>query len=1140
MNILFLARRNIIHFWRINFVVVAGVAVAVSVLSGALLIGTSVKDSLRSLALQRLGMVDQVVTSGHFVRETFAKDLISFNEGSQVFDAAVPLIVLEGFVTHEESGGRASSVHVYGVDDRFWDFHGFSPEERGPERSQALISQGLAREFDAQVDHTLIVRVQMPSAIPISSLHGRRDNLGRSLRLDINQVLGPSELGEFSFQSQQGLARSVFVSLTRLQQELDQIGYVNTVLLGSSLSHRDDDVSSALNRLASAESAVRETLSLEDLGFRVRPLLNHRAIVVETETGLIGDDAVDTIVDVADELGFRIQPVMTYLANKIRVGDRVIPYSLVTAIDLETVTTIFQSETTFSGNLSPVVLNEWAAEELDAQLGNTLVIEYYVWEDEGRLSTRQASFQVADIVPIEGAASDRELAPDYPGITEVNNLIEWDPPFDIDLSLIQKRDEDYWDEYRTTPKAFIPIVDGQALWETRWGRLTSMRLLPGDNVLDTGIEDFSSGFRETLDPLTSGFVVYPARALALEASKGATDFGLYFFYFSFFLVVSALLLASLFFRLGVEGRLREIGILRSVGFPQGAIRKVFLIEALLLSTMGGVFGMVGAVVYGELIMLGLRTWWFDAVGTTQLTLYISFFPLVGGAIAGAIASFGSIVWVLRSATRVSPFKLLSGVLPEVHSFFKLDDEKQFSGLMLVVIAGISMAVIGLIVVALSLLDLLDETAGFFAGGSLLLCATLISLWGWLMSRTRQHTSRSCSVIQLGFKNASYRPGRSVLCVALISSAVFIIVAVDAFRRGGVEVYNDVSSGTGGYTLLADSLLPIAHDLSMESGREFLNLQDLYEPNGILEGVKISRFKVRPGEDTSCLNLYQAKDPRILAPTQKFISEGRFNFGSTIETTSEETINPWLLLNKNFKDGAIPVIADGISLMYTLHLSVGDEFILNSNTNQPVRLRIVAALADSIFQRELLISEENFETLFPNYDGYRFFLIDAKPSRVAEVAVAFENRLVDHGFDAVSSEDLLASFHQVENTYLATFQTLGGLGLILGTFGLAAVLLRNVLERRRELALLRAVGYNSGHVALMVLVENALLLLTSIVVGTGCALVAIAPAWFGRDGGIQFLSLITLLFIVVATGFTTSLVATVAALRSPLLETLRTE
>ena len=1140
MKFLTLVRSNLVYYWRTNLAVVAGVAAAVAVLSGALLVGTSVRASLRGLALERLGRVDQVVTSNNFVRDGLADDLLASGEMARMFDAATPLIAVEGFVTHQESGRRASAVQVYGVDDRFWAFHGRAPEGGVPARNGVLISQGLARELAAEVDHTLIVRVQRPSAVPISSLHGRREDVGRSLRLGIAQVLGPEELGEFSFRPQQGRARSVFVSLTRLQQELDKAGHANTVLLGGSLSRRDDDAASAASRLAAAETAVREVASLEDLGLRVRSLPDRQVIAVEADAGIIDDATAAAAADAADGLGLGVQPVMTYLANELRVGDRVTPYSLVTALDLGIVTSARQPSAGPGGRLPPVVLNTWAAEDLDARAGDILGLEYHVWEDEGRLATRQTTLQIIDVVPIEGAANDRTLAPDYPGITEANDVTGWDPPFEIDLGLIRPKDEDYWDEYRTTPKAFIPLEDGQRLWETRWGRLTSVRLAPGDQELGLVAARFRSALEAVLDPLAIGFVVYPARTLALEASAGATDFGLYFIYFSFFLVVSALLLASLFFRLGVEQRLREVGVLRSTGFPPAAIRKLFWAEALLLSTMGSALGVVGAVVYGELIMWGLRTWWVDAVGTTRLTLYISPLPLVGGATGGVLAAFGSIAWALRTVTLASPLSLLSGALPEVGAPAARDGGDRSQGRTRVAVVGFAVAVIGLAAVVLASLGLLGATAGFFAGGSLLLCALLLFAWGWLTARPERHTNGPWSVTRVGFRNASYRPGRSVLCIALIASAAFVIVAVDAFRREGTEGSSDPHSGTGGYTLLADSLLPIVHDPSSESGRDFLNLLDLHGPGGGLDGVQLSRFRVRPGEDASCLNLYQAKDPRILAPTSGFVTGGRFAFKATVEATAEETANPWLLLNRQFEDGAIPAIADATSLTYALHLSVGDEFILNRDTTRPIRLRIVAALADSIFQRELLISEEHFEQVFPDYDGYRFFLIDAEPHRVAEVAAAFENRLADHGFDVVSAGERLAAFHQVENTYLATFQTLGGLGLILGTFGLAAVLLRNVLERRRELALLRAVGYNAGHVALMVLAENAFLLLTGVAVGTVCALIAIAPAWWERGGGIPVLSLGLLLLVVVATGLTVSLAATVAALRSPLLESLRTE
>ena len=1134
MSVLKLVWRNVVHFWQTNLAVVLGVAVAVAVLAGALLVGTSVRASLRGLALERLGSVDQVITSTGFVRQSLTAELMASRTMRDSFGRATPFIAVEGFITHQASGRRASAVQVYGVDDQFWEFH--RRPGQALERNGVLVSEGLARELGAEVDQALIVRVEKPSAVPISSLHGRREDVGRSLRLVVGAVLGPEALGEFSFRPQQGLARSVFVSLTRLQQELEQEGRVNTILLGGSETSLVDDAAAAARRLSAAETAVREVAALEDLGLRVRGLSAHNVVAVESAAGLINEATATAVSDAAATLGLQVQRVLTYLANQLRVGDRVTPYSLITALDLSAITPTDIRGSASDGVGPPIVLNRWAADDLGAQNGDTLEVEYYVWEDEGRLVTREARFQVADVVPIEGLAGDRDLAPDYPGITEANNLVDWNPPFEIDLGLVRPQDEDYWDEYRTTPKAFIPIEVGQQLWESRWGRLTSIRLVHQGEDLEAEVERFRSTFRSLVDPLAIGFVVYPARALALEASAGSTDFGLYFFYFSFFLVVSALLLASLFFRLGVEQRLREIGLLRAAGFPLAAIRRVFLTEAFILSIIGSLLGVVGAIGYGELIMWGLRTWWLDAVGTTRLTLHLSVVALGGGASGGVLAAVFSIAWTLRSLAPASPRSLLSGALAEVSDVGASPGRSQVWA----VGSAFFLVGLGLVLVVLSALGILGATAGFFAGGLLLLCAMLALTWAWLAGRPRRHTTGPWSVSQVGFRNATCRPGRSVLCIALIASASFIIVAVDAFRREGTDAQLDRHSGTGGFTLLADTLVPIAHDPSSQGGRDLLNLTDLYEPGGTLEGVALSRFRVRPGEDASCLNLYQAKDPRIVAPTEAFVADGRFGFGTTMAETADESENPWLLLDRQFADSAIPAIADTTSLTYALHLSVGDDFVLNRDTDQPIRLRIVAALSDSIFQRELLIAEDQFKRVFPDYDGHRFFLIDAPPDRSGEVSAALEDRLVDFGFDVVSAGEQLAAFHRVENTYLATFQTLGGLGLILGTFGLGAVLLRNVFERNRELALLRAVGYNAGHLSLMVLAENAFLLFTGVLVGTVCALVAIAPAWLERGGGLRFLSLGALLLVVVVTGLTASLAATVAALRSPLLQALRTE
>jgi ABC-type antimicrobial peptide transport system permease subunit len=143
-------------------------------------------------------------------------------------------------------------------------------------------------------------------------------------------------------------------------------------------------------------------------------------------------------------------------------------------------------------------------------------------------------------------------------------------------------------------------------------------------------------------------------------------------------------------------------------------------------------------------------------------------------------------------------------------------------------------------------------------------------------------------------------------------------------------------------------------------------------------------------------------------------------------------------------------------------------------------------------------------------------------------------------DAVTTSRRLEEFHKVENTYLSTFQALGALGLLLGTIGLATVMFRNVLERRRELALLRAVGYDRQRLAMMIVAEAAFLLGSGLVVGVVCAAVAIAPAWLGRSGARPGAGLAILLGGVIVAGLVSSLVATRAALAGRLLDALRAE
>jgi ABC-type antimicrobial peptide transport system permease subunit len=1117
-----LVKHSLLYYWRTNLAVVLGVATAVSVLAGALLVGDSVRGSLRDLVVQRLGRTSYVLTSTGFVREQLASDIQrdpQFHASGLLLTA--PLISLQGTVTHEPSKRIASKVNVYGVDDRFWTLN--QSAHSSPNNRNVFVSPALARELAGAAGDSILLQVQKPSEIPLESLHSKKEDVGKTLRVTVSETLASDAMGEFSIQPQQSGVRALFVSLKLLQREIEQPDKVNTILISE--ANNGSDVSKA----ASLDQILRKRFTLADLGITLRSVQQDEKTVIslEDDSKMI-DDLLGTVAsETGSKLGLQHATFFSYLANTISSNEHSIPYSLVTAVDEQEFKLLTGTNTL--SNSPPIVLNDWAASDLNAHEGDQITLEYYLWQDSGHLETKSATFTLAGIVPMRGLGADRNLVPEYPGISGTENLSGWDPPFPVDLQRVRQKDEDYWHAFKTTPKAFIPLTVGQKLWQSRYGNATSMRFWSGNGSLST--DQFAQNLRQALNPTLSGVVITPVRADGLQASKGATDFGEYFLYFSFFLVVSALLLTMLFFKLGVEQRIREIGIMRALGYGPSLIRTLFLGEGVIVAITGSGFGLLGAIGYAALMMFGLRTWWVDAVGTTSLKLHIFPGSLLIGAAGGIIAAVICVAFTLRGLQKRSTRSLLAG---QVTSNIK--NQKRTISFPLAVVA----TCVGATLLVLASTHTIGQVPGFFGGGTVLLISLLLFQSGWLRRRRMASLGGSgwWPVTRLGIRNTTYRPARSILCIALLASAVFIIVAVDSFRyRSGIETL-DRRSGTGGYSLLADSLLPIVKDPNSREGREDLNLRD-DNPESILSDVTFTRFRVKPGDDASCLNLYQPRNPKIIAPTSDFIASNRFSFQSSLAGKNEEA-NPWLLLNREFADGAVPVIADANSLTYVLHSKVGNDLLI-PNGGGEIKLRVVGALADSLFQSELLMSEANFTRLFPDEQGYRFFLIDVPHSdRSAAVTAALEDRLSDFGVDVQPTIERLANFHRVENTYLSTFQMLGGLGLLLGTIGLSAILLRNVLERSRELALMRAVGYNSQHFTLMIVAENVVLLLCGLVTGSVCALLAITPVLVNRHGAFSNPSLGLLLLGVLMSGLAASILATRAALRSPLLAALRAE
>jgi hypothetical protein len=524
------------------------------------------------------------------------------------------------------------------------------------------------------------------------------------------------------------------------------------------------------------------------------------------------------------------------------------------------------------------------------------------------------------------------------------------------------------------------------------------------------------------------------------------------------------------------------------------------------------------------------------VGTNRLELHVDAISLAIGATSGGIAGLLGMALTVRALRRLTPRALLTG-----DSGASTAPSATTKGRGLHSVLAPSAFVLALALSAASLLEWIPAVAGFFGAGILALIGGLMVLRNRLRrpGATALAGAGTAAIARLGVRNASWRPGRSLTSAALVAAAVFLLVSVDAFRKGSVDA-TDAASGTGGFALIGESALPIVHDPASREGQEAFGVGPNGDPD--LSGVSVIAARLRPGDDASCLNLYQPRQPRILGVSPRFVELNRFSFASTVDLPDEAASNPWRLLGPVDANGVVPTIVDATSLQYVLHAAVGNEIVIDADTGRPVRLRVVASLSDSMLQGELIVAEQAFLQLYPDIAGYRVALIDvpdASADRLDAVTRTLEDRLSSLGLDVQESARRLEAYHRVENTYLSTFQTLGGLGLVLGMIGLVAIIARNVLERRRELALLGAAGFTGGDLRTLVVSEHLALVGAGLAIGLAAAFIAIAPVLAARGGGIPVLPLVWVVLVAVV-GWLASMAATRQVRRLPLVASLRSE
>jgi putative ABC transport system permease protein len=1169
--------RNLIYHWRGNVAVLLGVAVGSAVLTGALLVGDCLRGSLRALTLDQLAWVDQALVAGRFFRADVAKGLPA--------QRVSPAILLQGTATRrrtmaaKELVRSAGKVTVLGVDARFWP--GDSAQDAHFWQSNAphaVINQALAQALDVRVGDEISLQLRKADNIPRESLLGKRkkEDVLQAMNVKIQEIVPDKGLGRFNLKPGPEPTRNVFVPLAFLQEQLQVPGRTNALLAGGAASqlqehlarnltlddwglilHTPEDrarifvryldprfrggslkrarwqghVPDALAKMADAQGALAE---VQVIAYYNR---EHAYLSLESRQIYLEPVVVKAISEIfspsnatAPLTGYDWAGTLVYLADSISDGKNDVPYAVVAALDTHKPAPLgpFQPPGTAPLAYNEITLTRWPGSVLQAKPGDPISIRYFLADEQGGVQEKKTDFVVRYVISLQGVADDADLTPTFPGITEKLNMASWDnPPFPYNPRRIKQTDEDYWKRYRATPRAFVSLQTGQRLWGSRFGQLTSIRIAPpvGSDFVEAA-QRIRKSLLHRLTPEEGGMVFQDVKEQGLRSGAGSTDFSQLFVYFSFFLIAAALLLVGLLFRLNLDRRASEIGLFLAMGIRRQSVYWLLLGEGSILAILGGFVGLVGAVGYAHFLLEFFRENW-PGTNLAFLEYHGQTASYIIGYAAALSVSLLTIVWATRLLAGVSPKDLLAGATAAVAKMTIGGRPRWSQRVIFIAAAGVILCLAASFFVTSH-----EGQAGcFFGVGAMTLIALLALAWSRMHADYRQTIFMGAlALTRLGARNAARHPVRSILTMGLFASATFLVVAVQSFHRQTGRDFYDKHSGSGGFRLLAESDVPVFQDLNTTQGRN-----DFFagEVPRSLEGSTFYPFRVRAGDDTSCLNLYRPLQPRILGVPYKLIQEGRFRFDSGLWQTPEEKANPWLMLERAEED-AVPAFADANTARWILHVGLGETIKVQDDHGNQRSLRIVGLLQESIFQGELLLADRYFRKLFPRQEGFGFFLVECRPDECEEVKSAMDAASVF----AQPTAQRLESYLAVENTYLATFQALGGFGLLLGALGLAVVLLRNVWERRGELALLRALGFRRRLLSWVVLAESGYLLGLGLAVGSLSAALAVAPHLAGMQ--VLWLRLAGLLVLVLVVGLGTAALAVGLTLRAPLLTALRRE
>lgn len=301
----------------------------------------------------------------------------------------------------------------------------------------------------------------------------------------------------------------------------------------------------------------------------------------------------------------------------------------------------------------------------------------------------------------------------------------------------------------------------------------------------------------------------------------------------------------------------------------------------------------------------------------------------------------------------------------------------------------------------------------------------------------------------------FRTAMSMLMFALV------LYMISAFAIWSGLATGDFEKQSGGYDVFATSTAPVTN-LSADGAARVTGMHAVrYELGYEVRGSPEVDFPV---------DLYGVDAAMAAASTFRF---ARKLNGSTDAQVWEQLANSndLVILDEATTPGGV---------------DIGEVLELRSDKG-PVHLR-VAGVVDEFWLGAIFVSKARFAQLYPTRAADTAWLVTANPGVTPDALTrSVEAKYPGVGLDARPVKQIFDEAASLQRTFVGLFKVLLRLGLIIGITGLSIAAVRNVLERRHAVGVMRAVGFKRYMVGTSLLLESILIATLGCAVGLATGL-----------------------------------------------------